>query len=369
MPPQTPKHIITFKLPNFLDEWPYECRLHPAFGVVDAESKQWVNEYQFFGEKSQKVYDAGRFGLLGSLACPLRSEEFLRVACMFSHMLFLLDEYNEVADPGMAGQLYHIVMEAMHHPYKELDKRNKLGNFVQGCENRFWQQALVLTTLDAAIKSDFVDVFDEYMKSMAEEAHDREAGRVRSVEDYIRFRRVTNGASATAALLRFGLTIPEEVLSHPVIESMTLAFVDLVWIINDMHSFAGEFIPTKTVHNIVAIVMAEHDMDVPSAMAWNNNFAKFRVSEFLSNFKRLPSWGQAIDDEVQLYLDSMGYLIRAVDAWSFETGRYWGKRGKEIQRTRVVTLDPDMEPRKALLTKQEVERYIAEASSSAKVRL
>ncbi len=70
------------------------------------------------------------------------------------------------------------------------------------------------------------------MKSMIQEAEDRKANRVRPVVEYLRLRRETFATKATLSLLGFGLELPEEVLSHPVMQSMTLAAMDLLCITN-----------------------------------------------------------------------------------------------------------------------------------------
>lgn len=67
---------------------------------------------------------------------------------------------------------------------------------------------------------------------MIQESEDRESKRVRPIDDYLQLRRETFGAQATIALLGFGLEIPEDVLSHPVMESMLLAAMDLLCITN-----------------------------------------------------------------------------------------------------------------------------------------
>jgi hypothetical protein len=70
------------------------------------------------------------------------------------------------------------------------------------------------------------------MKSMIQEAKDREMKLVRPVDDYLQLRRQTHAAQATVSLLGFGLDIPEEVHSHPVMKSIVLAAMDLLCISN-----------------------------------------------------------------------------------------------------------------------------------------
>ena len=84
---------------------------------------------------------------------------------------------------------------------------------------------------DACI-SHFTKGFDIYMRSMIQEAEDRETKHVRTVNDYLQLRRETFGAQATMSFLSFGLGLPEQVLSHPVMQTVTLTAMNLLCIIN-----------------------------------------------------------------------------------------------------------------------------------------
>jgi len=351
----SPKKSITFSLPDFLAHWPYERLLHPDFGTVDVESATWVNDHRLFNRKSQKSFDASLFGLLGCLVYPLNSKDFARVGCDLINAYFVIDEYNDVAEPEIAAQVCDGVMDVLRNPYTERKPGDKLGLFMQG----FWHRALALTTPGSACIDQFVEGFDLYMKSMIQEAEDRETKRVRPVMDYLQLRRETFGAQATISLLGFGLELPEEVLSHPVMQSMTLAAMDLLCITNDMHSYVVEVARGIAFHNIVTSIMEEHQVDVPTAMEWLENFGKYRVDTFLRGVEELPSWGPEIDVNVQKYIKDIGYLVRGADAWSYESERYWGKKGMEIQETRQVTLFLEAkEVQEGLVSKEELKAAI-----------
>ena len=88
-------------------------------------------------------------------------------------------------------------------------------------------------------------------------------------------------------------------------------------------------------------------------MKWLEEFGRQRVATFLNGVKELPSWGPEIDGKVRQYIDGIGYLARGIDAWCYETDRYWGRKGKEVQTTRVVTIWPE-ETQEGLLTKEEL---------------
>ena len=93
-------------------------------------------------------------------------------------------------------------------------------------------------------------------------------------------------------------------------------------------------------------------------MKWLEEFGRQRVAAFLNGIKELPSWGPEIDGKVHQYIDDIGYLVRGTDAWCYESERYWGGKGKEVQTTRMVTIWPGT-TREGLLTKDELKAAIA----------
>ncbi len=130
-----------------------------------------------------------------------------------------------------------------------------------------------------------------------------------------------------------------------------------------MHSYSVEVARGIAFHNIVTSIMYEHNVDVAAAMEWLDSFGKYRVDTFLNGIQELPSWGPEIDVNVQKYIESIGYLIRGADTWSYESERYWGKKGMEIQRTRVVTLFLGIEEvQEGLLTKEELKAAVVAVS-------
>jgi len=152
-----------------------------------------------------------------------------------------------------------------------------------------------LTTPEDTCVSRFINGFDVYMKSMIKETEDRENKRVRTVDDYLEFRRETFAAQASISFLSFGLELPERVLSHPVMKTVTLASMDILCIINvsfkfdrthkltdvfifqDMHSYPIELSRGIALHNIVTSIIHEHHLDVPAAMKWLEEFGRQKL--------------------------------------------------------------------------------------------
>jgi hypothetical protein len=86
--------------------------------------------------------------------------------------------------------------------------------------------------------------------------------------------------------------------------------------------------------------MHQHDTNFEGAMDWVVNYHTEVETKFLDALKRVPSWGRHMDRQVQQYIYGLANWPRCNDCWNFESGRYFGSRGLDIQRTRVVPLLP-----------------------------
>lgn len=65
-----------------------------------------------------------------------------------------------------------------------------------------------------------------------QQAIDRNEHRIRDVKSYIEVRRDTVGAKPSFALLEQALDMPDEVVSHPAIQEMRLASIDMLCVGN-----------------------------------------------------------------------------------------------------------------------------------------
>ena len=59
----------------------------------------------------------------------------------------------------------------------------------------------------------------------------------------------------------------------------------------------------------------------------------------LDNIANLPSWGQEVDQRVKIYINGVAQVVRGCDNWAYEGRRYFGNRGLEVQKTKVMTLN------------------------------
>ena len=109
----------------------------------------------------------------------------------------------------------------------------------------------------------------------------------------------------------------------------------------DIHSYNKEQARGDDKHNIVTIIMNEHNLNLDGALSWIGNHHKTLVKEFMDAYEVLPAqWGGKVNSDLRVYADGIANCVRAVDQWDFETERYFGTKGTEIQASRQVQLLP-----------------------------
>lgn len=84
--------------------------------------------------------------------------------------------------------------------------------------DRFWLRAIEVSS--PAAQERFIVKFSEYVYAVIDEASDRAKGRVREVEDYLKLTRLTAGGYPSFLAVEAGLNIPNEVMAHPILESL-----------------------------------------------------------------------------------------------------------------------------------------------------
>jgi len=93
-------------------------------------------------------------------------------------------------------------------------------------------------------------------------------------------------------------------------------------------------------HNLIAAVMLELGLDRSGAMVWAARYHAEVEKRFIDGLAKVPSWGPSVDVLAKEYLDGIATWARANHCWSYESKRYFGSRGPEIQQTRLVPLLP-----------------------------
>ncbi|KAJ7822308.1 terpenoid synthase [Mycena olivaceomarginata] len=291
-----------------LKNWPWPRSISPFYEQVKKESSEWCESFQAFSPKAQNAFNICDFSLLASLGYPRLNKDVCRIGCDLMHLFFLIDEHSDLADGRTARHQMDCVMDALRNPHKVRPANEWIGGAVT---QSFWLNAIRTATPTAQRR--FIETFGVFTDSIVQQAVDRDENRIRGITGYLDLRRDT-----------VQLDIPDEVMENAVIKELTALCIDIAIAGNDLLSYNVEQARGDADHNLVTIVMHELDLDLDRAVQWIADWNDSLVARFMEIWPR--NWA------------------RACDQWSFESGRYFGKDGLDIQRNRKVILLPNRQP-------------------------
>ncbi|KAI0067235.1 terpenoid synthase [Artomyces pyxidatus] len=321
-------------LPNPLARWPIPRRLNPHYAEVKAESIAWIHSFQAFGPKSQKAFDRCDFSLLASLVYPTLDKG--STGCDLMMLFFVFDEFTDQVDGDGVQAYVEIVLDALRNPHEPRPK----GEHVLGEISRQFFE-LAIKTASPSSQRHFIESFAEYVNAVIEEADDRVHDRVRNIEDYLSLRRQTAGPYPSYFPCELNVDLPDEVISHPTIANLMRWVAESIALTNDVYSYNIEQAAGHHAHNIVTVVMRDLGISIEGALEWVGKYHAELLERFVEACEDLSSFGsEELDAQVAEYVQAIAHGVRGLDSWCFESGRYFGDKGLEVQKHRVVNLLP-----------------------------
>ncbi|KAG1836888.1 isoprenoid synthase domain-containing protein [Suillus subalutaceus] len=322
-------HPKMIYLPDTMLNWPWPRTINPHFEDVKAEVGASFRDFKALSPESQEAFDKCDF-------------EHIRIGCELMNVFFLLEEYTDNENGAVTKDMVDLVIDALNNPRKIRPE----GECILGeIARQFWARAIQTASLSS--QRHFLETFTAYLRAVVVEALDREQGHRRSIDDYLKLRRLTIGAKPSFTICEMGMDLPDEIFYHPVIVELAECSTDLIIIGNDMVSYNKEQAAGNGDHNLISTVMLELGLDSGGAIAWAAHHHAELQKRFIDGLAKVPSWGPSVDVLVKEYLDGIAIWPRADTCWSYEGQRYFGTRGLEIQQTRLVQLLPKAERKAA----------------------
>ncbi|KAG2143016.1 isoprenoid synthase domain-containing protein [Suillus clintonianus] len=323
-----------FILPDLVSHCDFKLRMNRHHKQATAESKRWLFRGDNLNPKSRKAIHGLKAGQLTSMCYPDAGFPQLRVCCDFMNYLFHLDNLSDDMDRAGTKGIADVVLNSLHHPYDYYSPA-RLNRMTKDFYRR------MLPTASRGTGRRFIETMDFFFQAVHVQAIDRAKGVVPDLDSYISQRRDTSGCKPCWALIEYAnnLDIPDEVMEHPIIQSLGEAANDLVTWSNDIFSYNVEQSKGDT-HNMISVVMHEQCLDLQSAVDFVGELCRQSIDRFNENRGLIPSWGPEIDKDVAVYVGGLASWIVGSLHWSFDTTRYFQNSGHEIKRMRVVSLCP-----------------------------
>ncbi|KAL5510886.1 hypothetical protein ACEPAG_4643 [Sanghuangporus baumii] len=326
-------------LPDTLANWPWPRTINPHYEAVKAESDAWIRSFNAFSTKSQYAIDKCNFALLAALVYPHAPKEQLRTGCDWMSLAFIIDEYTDVEPGHVVRGMVNVLIDSMNNPHKPRPADEIiLGEITR----QFWELAIKTASLSS--QRHMIETFIEYLESVIEQARVRDTSTSLSIAEYLKHRRGNVGTRPSFVPLELDMDLQDEVFYHPAVMDLTQNITDMIIIDNDLVSYNKEQAVGDDHCNILTVVMKESNGDLQDAIQWAVNYHSEVQTKFLDGLNQLPSWGPNVDRQLKRYLSGLANWARGNICWSFESGRYFGNKGLEYQKTRLVPLLPKTTP-------------------------
>lgn len=177
------------------------------------------------------------------------------------------------------------------------------------------------------------------MISVAHQAEDRAKSHILDLDTFLQLRIQSSGSAPTIALYEMDLDIPEEIRLHPTIVELEKLASELIAIANDVLSYNKEQ-AVGDEHNIITVIMKQFNLDLQTAFDKAGEMSTARMKRFYTLYLSVPRWLGPVDLDVQKLVDGMAMCVSGVLHWSYESQRYFGKRGLEVKKSRCLYLLP-----------------------------
>ncbi|TFK33445.1 isoprenoid synthase domain-containing protein [Crucibulum laeve] len=324
----------SFILPDLVSHCTYPLHVNPNCDPMARESERWLLEAANHSEKRRVAFLGLKAGELTASCYPNADSFHLRVCDDFMNYLFNLDDWLDEFDVEDTNGMADCCIGSMRDPINfETDKR--AGRMTKSFFGRLVQ------TSGPGCRDRFIHSMDLFFKAVAQQASDRAHGVTPDLESYITIRRDTSGCKPCFQLIEFagGIDLPQEVVDHPIIQSLEEATNDLVTWSNDIFSFNVEQSRQDT-HNMIPVVMRQKNLSLQEAVDFVGDYCKNSIERFETDRKSVPSWGPDVDKDVTIYIEGLQNWIVGSLHWSFDSERYFGKLGAQVKKHRIIELLP-----------------------------
>ncbi|MGI8650829.1 MAG: terpene synthase family protein [Rubrobacter sp.] len=305
--------------------YPFPPSINEHSDSVHHETVEWASGLGLIGgEIEYEEVLATNIGRLAGRFHPSAPRERLRLISDWYAWMFFRDDLCDEAQIGRhpdllaAADLHYLEVLRGSERYPG-ESRDPLSAAMSDLRGR-----LVPVVPAALWMRRFVRSVKEHFESTLWEASNRSRNAVPDLETYTRMRPITGGMYVDADFIEIttDIYLPPEVHGHPIVSALTRMSNNAVCWANDVISLRKE-LARGDVHNLVIVLneqSASRDLEASKEAAVGMHDRE--VGKFLRTQKNLPSFGRAIDANLERYVSVLRSRMRGNLDWSLESSRY-----------------------------------------------
>ncbi|MBA2377823.1 MAG: terpene synthase family protein [Rubrobacteraceae bacterium] len=302
--------------------YPFASAINEHAEEVHIETVEWARSSGLIS--TDEAYEQaleGRLGWLAGYFHPTADRETLRLISDWCTWMFTRDDLLDNPD-------------YFRHPERLAALDNRLLDILRGDEPNAKDEPLpiVLAALRDRLRPKvpaalwmrrFVRSVREHFESTLWESINRAEGIVPDLATYNRMRPITGGMDVDTDFIEIstGIYLPPEVHGHHVVSSLTrLSNLSVCWT-NDLFSLQKE-LARGDVHNIVLVLRHEDGLSLEEAIKSAIEMNEESVHTFMELERDIPSFGPAIDGNLEHFVSVLRARMSGNLAWSINSARY-----------------------------------------------
>lgn len=304
---------------------PFPSAVNKHADAAGEETLAWAEDFGLFqDERSYKIFKAGNIGSLAARFHPYSTLDDLRLLSDFYAWMFLQDDLRDESEVGyspdllsdtdrrslevLEGEVPTQFASPVVHAICDLRER-----FVSLSPGPMWMRR-------------FTRAIRNYFEATIWEASNRARSVVPDPDSYLRMRPLTGGLAIDEELIGLseGARLPQWAREHRSVKRLTEASMNVVCWSNDVLSLEKE-LAHGDVHNLVIVLQTAEGLSLDEATGRVIEMHNSEVCDFVdlsSELPSLPSFGEAVDENLARYISTLKARMRGNLDWSFESGRY-----------------------------------------------
>ena len=319
-------------------DYPFAPAVSEHIEVLDGEIFEWARDTGLLStERARRLFGGAGLGRLVARTHPDSSLEDLRIIAGWYAWLFLQDDVRDDSAvgqrPGELSTLDERFIEVLEGGASASLRTGEdpLARALYDLRERL-RGRLRDGELSRVGMRRFIRAFRQHLDATLWEASNRARGTVPDIETYVRMRPLTGGLSIVTELVELleGTYLPVEVRANPTVARLTEASHNIVCWANDILSLEKE-LRCGEVNNLVVVLRESDGLTLQRAVDLAAEMHDAEVRVFAGLQEARPSFGPAVDPNLDRYVSDLRARIRGVLDWTRESGRYRTSEERESE--------------------------------------